>query len=555
MTGATSPRLADVRLTDVLLNRALRRLPPPTTGYAVRQEHIPMRDGVQLRADHYQPTGEVAGTLLVRCPYGRKFPFSLVFARMYATRGYRVILQSVRGTFGSGGVFEPMVNEAADGADTVAWLRTQPWFTGSFGTIGLSYLGFTQWALLADRPPELKAAVITVGPHDLHQSTWGVGAYSLNDFLGWSHLMAHQEVRPRIRAGLQQLTAQRKVRRATAALPLGAAGRALLGGGSPWYESWVEHPDPDDPFWDRLRYPVALERTQVPVLLLSGWQDLFLDQTLAQFRTLRDRGAEVALTVGPWTHSQMLTKGLRTVTTESLAWLDTHLAGGDGPARTSPVRVYVTGGGGWRELPDWPPGTADQSWWLQPGGLLADTPVAKGATDTASFGYNPADPTPTVGGRLLAPGGGYQRDDALARRADVLTFAGEPLTEDVYVFGSPVVELAHSSDNPHVDVFVRVSEVDARGRSRNVSDGYRRLTQVTGTVRIDLDQIAHRFAAGSRIRLLIAGGCHPRYARNLGTGEPAINGVAQRPATHTVRLAGSRLLLPTDRRDGLDQQI
>ncbi|WP_409434473.1 CocE/NonD family hydrolase [Mycobacterium sp. SMC-14] len=548
--ATTSPRIA-----DVVVNRALRRLPPPTTGYTVLREHIPMRDGVALRADHYQPTGDVVGTLLVRCPYGRKFPFSLVFARMYAARGYRVILQSVRGTFGSGGVFEPMVNEAADGADTVAWLRTRAWFTGSFGTIGLSYLGFTQWALLADPPPELTAAVVTVGPHDLYQSTWGVGSFALNDFLGWSHMMAHQEVRPRIRAGLQQLTAQRRVKRAAAALPLGSAGRALLGGRSPWYESWVEHPDRDDPFWDRLRHPVALEQTRVPVLLLSGWQDLFLDQALAQFATLRDRGAEVALTVGPWTHTEMLTKGLRTVTAESLAWLGTHLAGTDEASRTSPVRVAVTGRGSWREFPDWPPESTGRSWWLRPGGRLADSPMAAGTTDSASFHYDPADPTPTVGGRLLAPGGGYQRDDVLARRADVLAFTGEPLTGDVEVFGSPVVELAHSSDNPHVDVFVRVSEVDARGRSRNVSDGYRRLNQSTGTVRIELDQIAHRFAAGSRIRLLIAGGCHPRFARNLGTDEPAISGASQRPATHTVRLAGSRLLLPTDRRDGFDQQV
>ena len=64
-------------------------------------------------------------------PYGRTFPFSLAFARLYAARGYHVVLQSVRGTFGSAGEFEPMVNEAADGADTVAWLREQPWFTGT----------------------------------------------------------------------------------------------------------------------------------------------------------------------------------------------------------------------------------------------------------------------------------------------------------------------------------------------------------------------------------------------------------------------------------------
>ncbi|WP_373692345.1 CocE/NonD family hydrolase [[Mycobacterium] kokjensenii] len=543
---STSARTTGPRLADVVANRVLRRLPPPTTGYTVRREQIPMRDGVLLRADHYQPTGEVAGTLLVRCPYGRGFPFALVFARMYAARGYRVILQSVRGTFGSGGVFEPMANEAADGADTVAWLRTQPWFTGAFGTIGLSYLGFTQWSLLADPPPELKAAVITVGPHDLHQSTWGVGSFSLNDFLGWSHMMAHQEDRPRIRAGLRQLTAQRRVRRAAAELPLGSAGRKLLGDGAGWYESWVEHPEADA-FWDRLRYPVALEQTSVPVLLLGGWQDLFLDQSLAQFRALRDRGAEVALTVGPWTHTEMLTKGLQTVTGESLAWLGTHLAGSGGPPRTSRVRTYVTGGPGWREMPDWPPQTADRSWWLQPGEGLSETPLPGDAADSVCFTYDPADPTPTVGGRLLAPGGGYQRDDKLARRADVLAFTGAALTDDVTVFGSPVVELAHSSDTPYVDVFVRVSEVDARGRSRNVSDGYRRLENACGTVRIELDEIAHRFAAGSRIRLLIAGGNHPRYARNLGTGEPAISGAAMRTATHTVRLAGSRLLLPADR--------
>ena len=81
-----------------------------------------------------------------------------MFGSAYARRGYHVLLQSVRGTFGSGGEFVPMVNEIADAHDTVAWLRDQPWFTGSFATIGLSYLGFTQWALLTDPPPELKAA-------------------------------------------------------------------------------------------------------------------------------------------------------------------------------------------------------------------------------------------------------------------------------------------------------------------------------------------------------------------------------------------------------------
>lgn len=503
-----------------------------------------MRDGVTLLADHYQPTGDVAGTLLVRCPYGRGFPFSLVFGRMYAARGYRVILQSVRGTFGSGGEFEPMVNEAADGADTVAWLRARPWFTGSFGTIGISYLGFTQWALLADPPPELAAAVITVGPHDMHQSTWGAGSFALNDFLGWSHLMAHQEDRPRIRAGLHQLTAGRKVTRAAAGRPLGAAGRALLGNGSPWYESWAEHPAADDPFWDALRHPAALQQTRVPVLLFGGWQDLFLEQTLAQYRALRDRGAEVAMTIGPWTHTQMLTSGLGTVTAESLQWLDTHLRGTPTTPRPSRVRIFAAGRG-WENRPDWAPVDAADAWYLQPGGTLAAT-APDPAAPPVTFGFDPTDPPPTIGGRLLSAAGGYRNDARLSRRDDMLSFTGAALTQDLDVCGVPMLELDHSSDIGHVDLFVRISEVDARGRSVNVTDGYRRLQLHTGPVRIELDAIARRFAAGSRIRVLVGGGNHPRYAANLATGEAQISGTRAQPAVHTVRFGESRLLLPTE---------
>jgi predicted acyl esterase len=59
-----------------------------------------------------------------------------------------------------------------------------------------------------------------------------------------------------------------------------------------------------------------------------------------------------------------------------------------------------------------------------------------------------------------------------------------------------------------------------------------------------LDAIAHRFSAGSRIRVLVAGGSHPRYARNLGAGEPVATGRQVKAAVHTVHFGPSRLLLP-----------
>jgi predicted acyl esterase len=116
-----------------------------------RDVRVPMSDGTVLLADHYLPVAVAsAATVLVRCPYGRSGPFGLQSAQIFAERGYHVLLQSCRGTFGSGGEFEPMRNEISDGHDTAAWLRQQSWFDGRLATYGPSYLGFVQWALAMD---------------------------------------------------------------------------------------------------------------------------------------------------------------------------------------------------------------------------------------------------------------------------------------------------------------------------------------------------------------------------------------------------------------------
>ncbi|MEI4270927.1 CocE/NonD family hydrolase [Klenkia sp. LSe6-5] len=540
-------------IVDRIASRVLR-LPPATTGYTVeRGLRVPMRDGVELVADRYVPDGPPLGTLLVRGPYGRAFPFSLLFATAYAARGYQVILESVRGTFGSGEDFEPMFREVDDGADTVAWLREQPWFTGTFGTVGLSYLGFTQWALLADPPDELVASVVLVGPHDFARATWGTGAFTVNDFLGWSDMVAHQEDPGRLRRLVRQATAARRLGPALDALPLGDAGERLLAGRAPWYRDWVAHPDRRDPWWEPVQLERALDRPRVPVLLVGGWQDLFLEQTLDQYQRLRDAGADVALTVGPWTHVETLSKGGGLITRESLDWLGEHLAGTGTRRRPARVHVHVTGAGEWRHLPDWPPATVDRTFFLADRARLAQAPAGPDAP-AVTFRSDPAVPTPSIGGRLLDDrSGGYRDDTALAARDDVASWVSDPLPADLEVLGTPVVELVHGTDVAHVDVAVRLSQVDRRGRSRNVSDGYVRLvpgddatTPDGGLVRLELDPVAHRFPAGARLRLVVAGSSHPHWARNTGTGEPPETAVRTVASTRTVAVAegASRLVLP-----------
>ena len=48
----------------------------------------------------------------------------------------------------------------------------------------------------------------------------------------------------------------------------------------------------------------------------------------------------------------------------------------------------------------------------------------------------------------------------------------------------------------------------------------------------------------STLRVLIAGGWFPRYARNLGTEEAVLTGRQLKPATHSVQFGRSRLVLP-----------
>lgn len=182
--------------------------------------------------------------------------------------------------------------------------------------------------------------------------------------------------------------------------------------------------------------------------------------------------------------------------------------------------------------------------------LLADEPSG-GAPST--YVHDPAGPTPTLGDPLLTLGGGAKDNAELESRSDVLTFSTPPLTAPLEVMGTPVVELARTRSDPHADVFVRLCDVDTEGVSRNFAEGFLRLDpgspiDQVQTVRVQLDACGHEVKAGHQIRLLIAGGTHPRYARDEGTGALPGTGSEVRPCMHTIHHdadAVSRVLLPT----------
>lgn len=133
-------------------------------------------------------------------------------------------------------------------------------------------------------------------------------------------------------------------------------------------------------------------------------------------------------------------------------------------------------------------------------------------------------------------------------------FTGDPLPEDLLVIGVPEIALPFSSSNPRADLFVRLCEVDTRGVSRAVTDGYRRLSPddaeiEAGTVRLELAPLAHRFAAGSRLRVQVSSGAHPLHLRNPGTDDPVRDHSRLLASEQTVRVGGTdpaTLTLPAE---------
>ena len=126
---------------------------------------LPMRDGVKLATDIYLPVGvEKAPLILVRTPYKKEM--SELQGRYYARRGHAFAIQDTRGRFSSQGQWEPFVNEAKDGYDTIEWLAAQAWSNGKVGMIGGSSLGWVQWFASSQHPPHLGTMIPNVSPPD-----------------------------------------------------------------------------------------------------------------------------------------------------------------------------------------------------------------------------------------------------------------------------------------------------------------------------------------------------------------------------------------------------
>ncbi len=565
--------------------------PVPRSFKVLIQQNAPvkMRDGVTLRADIYRP--DAAGkfpVLLERTPYNKAAEVETAYKD--AAHGYVVIIQDCRGRYASEGEWYPFKHESQDGYDTVEWAAALPYSDGKVGMFGGSYVGATQMLAAISHPPHLAGIFPTVTASNYHRNwTYQGGAFTQWFDESWT-------------SGLAQNTLDRQVASDTNAMQyakivpldryslfpapatLGTAGLAAV---APYFLDWIHHPT-YDAYWQQWSIEADYSRIRVPAFHTGGWYDLFLDGTLRNYMGIRDHGGTGAARDGERLliivggHAGLGPKvgdvdfGAGSVVDMNalmIRWYDSLLKGiHNGMAHAKPVRYFVMGKGVWAEADSWPPaGEHPTNFYLHSNGQ-ANTSHGNGTLSTTkpanegqdSFVYDPANPVPTLGGRLccdslhLEPGARDQRSNET--RSDVLVYSTPAFSQDFTITGPVRLVLYASSSAVDTDFTAKLVDVSPDGFARNLTGGiirarYRNSMQTPEFMKpgqiykfdIDLWATGNDFLAGHRLRLEISSSNFPRFDRNLNTRDSPETGAHWVKATNIVyhdALHPSALILP-----------
>ncbi len=529
---------------------------------------VPMRDGLALLTDLYQPKAEGKFPLiLIRTPY--KKDMLETRAAFYARRGYLVAVQNCRGRFGSPGVWEPFVHEPTDGYDAIEWLAAQPYSNGKVGMIGGSYVGWVQWWAASQRPPHLVTIIPNVSPPDpFYNIPYDYGVFFLKPAIWWSELLDTEATGDLSGAKMAKVS-ERKYNQLLRPLPVIDLDRAVLGKENPYWRKWIEHPV-NDAYWEQANFLDRLKNVNIPVYHQSGWFDGDgIGSKLNYLAMARHHHANQKLVLGPWGHTDESARRLgdRDFGPEAvidlqrsyLRWFDHWLKGIDNGIDREPlVSLFVMGSNQWLHGNTYPlPQTRFQKWYLASSGhantsrgdgrLTAEPPSETAAPDC--YTYDPGDPTPDPNGYEepeTAPGKSARKpqsseekekiaeayhEQVTQQRPDILVYTTAPLEQPLSFAGPISAVLYASSSARDTDWFMRLMEVDAKGKFFPLVEGkirarYRQTTHEAHFLepdrvyeyQLDLWQTGITIPKGHRLRVEVASACFPLYSRNLNTG-------------------------------------
>jgi putative CocE/NonD family hydrolase len=568
-----------------------------------RDLYVEMRDGVELATDVYRPADEEAcPTIVHRNPYDKSNAGSvagLVLNPLDAVQeGFAVVVQDPRGRFKSDGEWEPFVNEADDGYDTVEWAADQPWSNGRVGMYGASYHGVTVLQAMIADPPSLEAALAYLTGANYHNGwTYTGGAFELG-FNQWWNLYNAQDTVTRL-----DIPDEKKVELANELLDMTEDPEGIVEQlpvrsndlfdhpATDCAQEWFDHPQYDS-YWEDIDVTEHLADVDTPLLNVSGWYDMFLPGHLDLYEAIEEDAGPLArekqrFIVGPWDHEAYVTVtpdrggerkfgyraagGTALLSDLSLEWFGRWL--GDSDELDIPsVRYYQMGDNEWKTSESWPPEHEATPYYLHSdgnansrsgGGYLSPDEPASETVD--SYEYDPADPVPTTGGRSLHPNiddPGITDRSSVETRDDVLVYTSERVTEPCEIAGPVNATLYVSTSVPDTDFVATLVDVEPDGYCVPVTEGIRRARYRNGfeeesfleageqyEIPIDMAAVAHTFKTGHRIRLEVTSSNFPKYDRNLNIAEPVGTGTLEEAQVATQNVfhdsgAPSHVTLP-----------
>ena len=531
------------------------------------QRDVPMktRDGVTLYADVYRPKAqEKFPVILMRTPYDKSVGWAVSPVFTMVSRGYVVIIQDVRGRYRSEGEWYPFRHEQADGYDTVEWAAALPYSDGKVGMIGASYVGATQMQAAIAQPPHLTAIAPNMTASNYHDGwTYQSGAFEQWFDQNWTSQLAQNTLERLIHQNTNALLG-------VPTLPLTnypvfnfgqlPADAQLTQAIAPYYSDWLAHPDYDN-YWKQWSVEENFSKISIPMLQVGGWYDIFNAGTLRDYVGAKTHGAtEAARTqqhllieigghagfgrrigdvdFGPHAVENVYTNVI-------LDWYDFLFKGSKNEFATEkPVKLFVMGANEYRQEDDWPPPQAERTKYflhsngkansLRGDGSLSTTQPKSEAADT--YVYNPANPTPTVGGPLccdsehMEPGPRDQR--SVENRDDVLVYSIGPLSHDLEVTGPVTADLFVKSSAVDTDFTAKLVDVAPDGFAQDLTEGILRMRyrdspehpvlmnpEQIYEITLDLWATSNVFLRGHSLRLEISSSNFPRFDRNLNTGE------------------------------------
>jgi uncharacterized protein len=526
---------------------------PPTH----KQVSIPMRDGVELGADIYMPSGERGPfpVLLTLTPYGKNGAAGT--AESYTAKGYAVVAVDSRGLRASKGNWEPYVHEAKDGFDIQSWLAKQPWCNGNIGMFGTSYPAYTQVAPAQFRHQSVKALVPVSAQSDNFGSVWSSdGILHLAFGPTWAAQQeAIHESKPAPTADWTQVAWTLPLKDIPAKVSVYSRFMADV----------IAH-DTHDGFWQSMSIRDKYGDMDVAALHVTGWYDDLSQETQTNFIGMSTRSRTDSarkwqrLLIGPWGHGvPRFSDGDFTFGDVNFGqnvkidfhsiqqrWFDYHLKGvANGVDNEAPVKIFVMGANVWRDEHEWPLARAKATKYYLHSKGFANTRFGDGVLSTDvpgdeppdRFRYDPRNPVPTYGGHgccdytFAAMGPLDQRVNE--QRPDVLVYSTPVLTEDIEVTGVVEAQLVFSTDVTDTDFFVTLADVYPDGRAIAITEGQARarfresqehptlLTPRKATsLTVKVWGTSNVFKNGHRIRVQITSSNFPHFNRNLNSGKP-----------------------------------